>query len=227
MSWKSFGLGAGAGVLGLLVAAGILLMTISSPAGQSPAPALPGATTTGSPGPTTPVDPGETWLDDVDLSSSAVLTADGPLRDIAATGSGVTLSSDGLRAEELEIMATLPYETAAQQMDEGIELYPAGEFAGLRRTVEVLGRQIDIDATGRVSAENGQLVIEPETVSLGSAGWIDSLASATVRSLVTIRHTVTGLPAGMRLDAVAVQPDGFRVELSGTDVEIGQQLLSR
>lgn len=223
MSWKSFGLGVVAGMLGLLVVAGILLMMISSPAGQ----ALPLPSTPPSPGPTTSVEPGETWLDDVDVSSSTVLTADGPLRDIAATGSGVTLSSDGLLADELTIVATLPFETTAQQVGDDIKLYAAGESAGLRRTVEMLGREVDIDATGRVSAENGQLVIEPETVSLGSAGWIDSLASTTIRSLVTVHHTVAGLPAGMRLDSVAVQPDGFRVELSGTSVEIGQQVLSR
>ena len=78
-----------------------------------------------------------------------------------------------------------------------------------------------IDATGRVQADDGQLLIEPETVDLGSFDWINDIASATVRAFVTIRHTVTGLPDGMRLDAVEVQRDGFRVELSGTGVRIG------
>ena len=50
--------------------------------------------------------------------------------------------------------------------------------------------------------------------------WL-AVASAAVRSFVTIRHTVTGIPEGLRLDEVEVRSDGFRVDLSGRNVHIG------
>lgn len=224
MSWKSFVLGVATGVLVVALLAVVLLRTVASPAGESGAPTSPVPTAGSStPAPDRPgsVRTGETWLGAVDLSSNDVLTADGPLLDVDATGARVSLTAEGLRAGELTIRATLPFETAAQQMGEGIELYAAGELAGLRRTVEILGQQVRIDATGRVQADDGQLLIEPQTVDLGSFEWVNDIASATIRAFVTIRHTVTGLPEGMDLDAVDVSPDGFRVELSGTDVRIG------
>jgi hypothetical protein len=222
MSRRPFALGFGAGILSLLLVAALLLLLVSTPAGP-PAESSPTRSATTQP-PTAPatVAPGETWLGDVELSSEDVRTADGPLQDVAASGVGVQLTEEGLQADRLDLLATLPFETAAEQIGDGIELYPAGDLAGMRRTVEILGRQVPIEATGRVQAVDGQLVIEPQTVDLGSAEWVDRLASAAVRAFVTIRHTVTGIPEGMRLDTVEVQPDGFRVELSGTEVSIGQ-----
>jgi hypothetical protein len=222
MSRRSFALGFGAGILSLLLVAALLLLLVSTPAGPSPESSPTRSATTQPPTAPATVAPGETWLGDVELSSEDVRTADGPLQDVAASGVGVQLTEEGLQADRLDLLATLPFETAAEQIGDGIELYPAGDLAGMRRTVEILGRQVPIEATGRVQAVDGQLVIEPQTVDLGSAEWVDRLASAAVRAFVTIRHTVTGIPEGMRLDTVEVQPDGFRVELSGTEVSIGQ-----
>lgn len=221
MNGRSFAAGLGTGLLVAVLAVLALLVVISSPSGGDPGGASPPASPAPAPAPTTPPAPGETRLSDVELSSSDVVTSDGPLRDVRAVGSGVVLDEDGLTADRLDIEATLPFGTAAEQIGDGVELFAAGELTGLRRSIEILGRTVDIEATGRVSAQDGRLVIEPETVDLGSADWIDQIASAAVRSLVTIRHTVTGIPEGMRLEAVQVQPDGFRVDLTGTDVRIG------
>ncbi|MGA8045189.1 MAG: LmeA family phospholipid-binding protein [Dermatophilaceae bacterium] len=219
MNGRSFAAGLGTGLLVAVLAVLALLLWVSSPTGDAPGTATrPSSPTSAAP---TAAAEGETRLADVELTSSDVVTADGPLRDVRAVGAGVILSQDGLSADRLEIVATLPFETAAAQIGDGIELFAAGELTGLRRSVEILGRTIDIEATGRVSAQDGRLVIEPETVDLGSADWIDQIASAAVRSLVTIRHTVTGIPEGMLLETVQVQPDGFRVDLTGNDVRIG------
>ena len=219
MNGRSFAAGLGTGLLVAVLAVIALLLLISSPSGGDPGGAPPPTSPT--PAVTTPPAPGETRLADVELSSSDVVTADGPLRDVRAVGSGVVLDEDGLTADRLDIEATLPFGTAAEQIGDGVELFAAGELTGLPRSIEFLGRSVDSEATDRVSAQDGRLVIEPETVDLGSADWIDQIASAAVRSLITIRHTVTGIPEGMRLEAVQVQPDGFRVDLTGTDVRIG------
>lgn len=222
MSRRSFALGFVSGLLSIVLAAAVLLLVLSRPAEVSAPTASPTQTAPTPPsGAPTTVAPGDTWLNDVELSSGDVRTADGPLRDVTATGTGVRLTPEGLSADRLELVATLPFETAAEQIGDDIELYPAGDLAGLRRTVEILGRQVPVEATGRVAAVDGRLVIEPETVDLGSFDWLDRVASAAVRTFVTIRHTVTGIPEGLRLDTVDVQPDGFLVELSGSDVSIG------
>lgn len=219
MNGRSFAAGVGTGLLLAVLGVLVALVAISTPSTDAPDEAT-GATSAATSAPATAAE-GETRLADVELTSSEVVTSDGPLRDVRAVGSGVTLREDGLSADRLEIVATLPFETAAAQIGDGVELFAAGELTGLRRSIEILGRRIDIEATGRVSAQDGRLVIEPETVDLGSADWIDQIASAAVRSLVTIRHTVTGIPEGMLLETVQVQPEGFRVDLTGTDVRIG------
>lgn len=210
-----------AGVLTTLVALAVAaVVVVATLPVADPAPATPSPSP--APGAPTSVAEGETWLGDVDLSSSSVLTSDGPLTAVRATGAGVRLTADGLRAQRLDIGAVLPFATAARQIGD-VELYAAGNGrAGVRRTASVLGREIAIRATGTVRAVDGQLVIEPESVDLGGPGLVDSALSAAASRFVTIRHTVTGLPAGMRLTGVSVQQNGFRATLAGTDVVLTQ-----
>ena len=73
-----------------------------------------------------------------------------------------------------------------------------------------------------MTADGGQLLIEPETVDLGGPSFLDSAASTLARGLATIRQDVPGVPTGMSLTAVEVTPEGFDAQLSGTDVVIGR-----
>jgi hypothetical protein len=73
-----------------------------------------------------------------------------------------------------------------------------------------------------VSADGGQLLIEPETVDLGGPGFVNAAASTLARSLVTIRQDVAGVPEGMTLTAGEVTAEGVDAQLNGTDVVIGR-----
>ena len=89
-------------------------------------------------------------------------------------------------------------------------VYDAGNGkTGVERAVTILGRDLTLKATGTVSADGGQLLIEPETVDLGGPAFLDSAASALARSLATIRQDVPGVPEGMSLTAVEVTDAGF------------------
>ena len=211
-----------AGVLTTLVALAIAAVAVVATLPVAdPAPVTPAPSPAPSGAPSS-VAKGETWLGDVDLSSSSVLTSDGPLTDVSATGAGVTLTTNGLRAQRLDIGAVLPFATAARQIGD-VELYAAGNGrAGVRRTASILGRDLAIRATGTVRAVDGQLVIEPETVDLGGPGLVDTALSAAARRFVTVRHTVSGLPAGMRLTGVSVEQGGFRATLAGSGVVLTQ-----
>ena len=215
---RTFLLGLLTGLLAAaLVAAGLVAQVLAVPQDEPPPSAPPVAI----PGAPTRLEPGQTWLSDAVLDSAAVLTQDGPLTDVRATGREVSLTTDGLTAGSLTIDAVLPFASAGTQVGDGVVVYAAGSGrAGLRRTVSVLGRDVPVTATGTVRVEDGLLVVEPETVDLGGPDLLDSAASATVRRLVTIRQQVEGLPPGMRLTRVEVVAGGFRVHLEGRRIAL-------
>jgi hypothetical protein len=201
----------------ILLGTGIAALVLSVPQDEPPPSAPPGAI----PGAPSRLEHGQTYLSDVALDSAAVLTADGPLAEVRATGREVSLSDDGLTAGSLTIDAVLPFAAAAAQVGDGVVLYAAGSGrAGLRRTVTLLGRDVPVTATGTVRAEDGLLVIEPESVDLGGPDLLDDAASAAVRRLVTVRQQVEGLPQGMRLTRVEVMAGGFRVHLEGRRISL-------
>jgi hypothetical protein len=217
---RTFLLGLLTGVLAVVVALAAVVLVAGDP-GRPGATPQPGATSHPLPSPPTDLRRGETWLQAVDLDSSAVLTPDGGFRDVHATGQDVRMTSTGLRVGTLRLAATLPFDAAARQVGRGVQLYAAGGGkAGVRRTATLLGREVQVRATGTVRAVGGQLVIEPETVDLGGPDVLDSALSAAVRRLVTIHHTVRGLPEGMRLTHVEVTAGGFRATLEGRDVSL-------
>lgn len=201
----------------LLLAAGVAALVLSVPH-DDPPPSPPPVAIPGAP---TRLGQGQTWLSTVALDSAAVLTADGPLTDVRATGREVSLTERGLTAGSLTIDAVLPFASAGAQVGDGVVLYAAGSgHAGLRRTVTLLGRDVPVTATGTVRAEDGLLVIEPETVDLGGPDLLNTAASAAVRRLVTVRQQVEGLPQGMRLTSVEVVAGGFRVHLEGRRIAL-------
>jgi hypothetical protein len=215
---RTFLLGVVVGLLIVVAGAGALLVAVSHPGGSAAPPAPSG---TASLTPPSDLRKGETWLRTATLDSSAVVTTEGGFQDVHATASDVRMTSHGLRAGALAIDATLPFATAGRQVGSGVQLYAAGGgLAGVRRPTEILGRTVLLQATGAVSAQGGQLVIEPQTVDLGGPRSLNGLLSAAARNLVTIRQTVHGLPAGMRLTRVSVGPAGFRVHLEGSGVAL-------
>jgi hypothetical protein len=222
---KSFLLGVGVtlGVLALGLVVTVLSLG-SGASGSAGAPASPGPISSA----VVPQPPGdladdETWLGAVELRSQDVVSAKGDLVDVVATGSGVRFSDAGLEAQRLDIDATIPFATVAEQVGQDVTVYDAGNGqTGVERQVTILGRDITLKATGTVSADGGQLLIEPETVDLGGPAFLDSAASALARSLATIRQDVAGVPEGMSLTAVQVTPEGFDAQLTGTDVVFGR-----
>ncbi len=222
---KNFLLGVGATLAALVL---VLVGLVFSLGSDAPS----GAGSTASPRPTgsvpvaqRPADltADETWLGAVELRSQDVVSAQGDLVDVVATGSGVRFSQAGLKAQRLDIDATIPFATVAKQVGADVTVYDAGNGkTGVERTVTILGRDLTLKATGTVTADGGQLLIEPETIDLGGPSFLDSAASSVARGLATIRQDVPGVPTGMSLDGVQVTPQGFDARLSGTDVTVGR-----
>jgi len=221
---KNFLLGVGATLAALALVVVVLVFSLgsgaTSAAGSTPTPAPSASAVAQQPADLTE---DETWLGAVELRSQDVVSAKGDLVDVVATGSGVRFSQEGLRAQRLDIDATIPFATVAEQVGQDVTVYDAGNGkTGVERQVTILGRDITLKATGTVTADGGQLLIEPETVDLGGPSFLDSAASTLARSLATIRQDVPGVPTGMSLTAVQVTPQGFDAQLSGTDVVVGR-----
>ena len=207
----------------LAVLALVLVVALFSLSSGSPQPSAAPSPTSSDTTPQAPADLGdeETWLGTVELRSEDVVSAKGALVDVVAFGSGVRFSDAGLLAQSLDIDATIPFTTVATQVGSDVTVYDAGNGkTGVERAVTILGRDLTLKATGTVSADGGQLLIEPETVDLGGPAFLDSAASALARSLATIRQDVPGVPEGMSLTAVEVTPEGFDVQLNGADVVV-------
>lgn len=217
--WRDVALGVLATLLTLGIAIALLVVALPTPGDQSEPAQIPAGVP---PTPVSPADLGddETWFARLDLATDLVETPDGPLHDVDGEGTGVRAGPDGVRAESLEIRATLPFATAAEQIGEGVVLADAGgNRVRVTRTVPVAGRDVTLSGTGSVRVEDGRLVIQPRTVDVGP-DWLSTVVSGAVEDLVTVRHTVQGLPEGTRLRSISVQDKGFAVQLSGRDVRL-------
>jgi hypothetical protein len=118
--------------------------------------------------------------------------------------------------------ATVPFEVVADGLGDGTVVRAADDGqATVVRTVEVLGRNLRVVATGSVDVEAGRVVVEPRSIDIGGPDFLSDTLAVVVRRLVTIEHDIEGLPEGLVLQGVTVQSDGFRADLRGEDVDLG------
>ena len=222
---KDWLIGATGMVLVLGVMAAILWWAVSDPAGggeAGPVPSPPvGADRPPAAQPPADLRDDEVWLADLALDAGTVVTAGSILREVRAVGQDVVTSPDGLVAARLAVDATVPFEVVANKLGNGTVVRSAdGGQAMVVRTVNVLGRELRVIATGTVEVEAGKLIVEPRSIDLGGPDFLSDATAAVVRRLVTIEHDIEGLPEGLVLQGVAVQDDGFRANLRGEDIKL-------
>lgn len=212
----------------------VAFLAVSRPAGRpaaddaaaTPGAASPGGPTTPGPDATEPPDDlvqGDVWLTGISLDARTLATRDGALHDVVVTGQDIRTGGSGLVARVLDIEATVPFELVAGQIGGDVTVGPVPghpDRAAVQRTFEAFGRAVDVEATGTVLVRDGLLVIEPRTIDLGGPRFLSELLGTLAREAVTIEHAIEGLPPGLVLLDVAVQGDGFRATLAGTDVRI-------
>ena len=163
----------------------------------------------------------EVWLADLALDAGTVVTAGSILRDVRAVGQDVVAGPDGLVAAQLAVDATVPFEVVANKLGNGTVVRSAGGGeAMVIRTVNALGRELPVTATGTVEVVAGKLIVEPRSIDFGGPDFLSDAIATVVRGLVTIEHDIEGLPEGLVLQDVAVQDDGFRANLRGEDIKL-------
>lgn len=222
---KDWLIGATGMVLVLGVMAAILWWTVSDPAGggkAGPVPSPPvGADRTPAAQPPADLRDDEVWLADLVLDAGTVVTAGSILREVRAVGQDVVAGPDGLVAAQLAVDATVPFEVVANKLGNGTVVRSAGGGQVMViRTVNALGRDLPVTATGTVEVAAGRLIVEPRSIDLGGPDFLSDAIATVVRGLVTIEHDIEGLPEGLVLQDVAVQDDGFRANLRGEDIKL-------
>lgn len=229
MAWtraKDWLIGAAGMALLLALAVAILWWVVTNPAGEEGAGAAPPPSSSGAERPSDAKPPAdlrddEVWLGDLTLDAGTVVTAGSTLRDVRAVGHDVVTGPDGLVAGELTVDATVPFDAVAAELGDGTVVRAAEDGqAMVIRTVEALGRELRVVATGTVEVEGGSLVLEPSSIDIGGPDFLSSALAAVVRTFVTIDHDIDGLPEGLVLQDVAVREDGFRASLEGEDVKL-------
>jgi len=149
------------------------------------------------------------------------VAAGSTLRDVRAVGQDVVTGPGGLVAARLAVDATVPFDVVAGELGNGTVVRAAdGGQATVVRTVEALGRELSVTATGTVEVQSGRLVVEPRSIDFGGPDFLSDATAAVVRRFVTIEHDIKGLPEGLVLQDVTVQDDGFRANLRGEDVKL-------
>ena len=201
---KNFLLGVGATLAVLALALVVLVLSLGSgatPASLARPPPLPPR-----PRPRWPPRPpdltaDETWLGAVELRS----------QDVVSSGDLGRRRGDRLRpcgsprrgCGRSRSTSTRPSrsKTVAKQVGQDVTVYDAGNGkTGVERTVTILGRDLTLKATGTVTADGGQLLIEPETIDLGGPSFLDSAASSSPAAWPPSARTWRGCRPGMSLD---------------------------
>jgi len=159
------------------------------------------------------VDAGEAAGTPVQVSrlSATLRGARVPLRD-ALSGTVTSVPVDGVDSRAL-----LPFSVLERSTDVGdLTVAPEGERLRLRGSVEVLGRDVTGSALSRLAVEDGTLVVTADSVDVGN-DVASRLVSRALEGRFDVRVPLRGLPYGLQVQAVAVQPDGLAVTARATD----------
>lgn len=161
----------------------------------------------------------------VDGSRLTIRELDADLRDVTITGGFSGAVAESATGEGLidypELTRVYGELLGTQDNGVSVDFSPADDGRLLLSVqASLLGRSVHV---GDVEAD---LVVEHDTVRLHvDEEDIPDTGSERVRQMVTERlnqeHPVSGLPVGLTLDSATPTADGVRIDVVGSDVEIG------
>jgi hypothetical protein len=118
--------------------------------------------------------------------------------------------------ERIDGTATLSYALLSSQLAGDTTLAPEGDGLRITRTVEVLGQSLPLTATGTVTLEGPDIVVDVEQASGAGVDVPDWLLTRAA-DLLDLRYPVPALPFGLQLTGVAPAEDGVDLALEATD----------
>ena len=144
----------------------------------------------------------------------------GTRADVVLRGAEVPLSElfgvvERVPVERLEGTATVSYELLAAQLGGDTRLRREGDGLRLTRTVELLGQQVPLTASGTVTLQGTDLVVDVEEAA-GAGVELPGFVVDQASDALDLRYTVPPLPYGLQLSAVRPAEDGVVIDLGAT-----------
>jgi LmeA-like phospholipid-binding len=152
-----------------------------------------------------------------ELGQPAGTRADVALRGVHVPLSDVLSGSvQQIPVDRVDGTATLSYGLLAEQV--GGDTTLARDGAGIRvtRTVEVLGFDFPVTATGTLTLDGQDVVIDVQDAEAGAVDVPDSVVRRAA-DLLDLRYPVPELPFGLELTSVRPGADGVQVRVAATD----------
>ena len=118
--------------------------------------------------------------------------------------------------DRIEGTATLSYALLSDQLGGDSTIGPDGDGLRVTKTVELLGYTLPLTASGTVSLDGDELVVDVERAS-GAGVEIPDFLVDQASDLLDLRYPVPALPFGLALTSVTPAEDGVVVEVEATD----------
>ena len=158
----------------------------------------------------------------VHLTAEQLAQPAGTRADVALRGVHLPLpdalsgSVQEIPVDRVDGTATLSYALLAERIGGGTALAQEGEGIRVTRTVEVLGLELTVTATGTVGLDGQDLVIDVGDASAGAVDVPDAVLERAA-DLLDLRHPVPALPFGLQLTSVTPGADGVVVRVAAAD----------
>jgi hypothetical protein len=146
----------------------------------------------------------------------------GTRADVALRGVQVPLSSvlsgsvTEVPVERVDGTATLSYPLLAAQLGGDTTLRRDGDGLRITSTVEVAGQTIPLTATGTVTLDGNDLVVDVAEAT-GAGVEVPGLLVDRAADLLDLRYSVPALPFGLELTSVTPADDGVTVTVEAED----------
>lgn len=156
------------------------------------------------------------------LTAAELGQPEGTRADVVLRGVEVPLSDvlsgsvQQVPVERVDGTATLSYALLSAQLGADTELAREGDGLRITRTVEVLGQEVRLTATGQVTLDGDDLVVDVEEAA-GAGVEVPDFLLERAADLLDLRYSVPALPFGLRLVDVRPADDGVVIRVEATD----------
>ncbi|WNV75069.1 DUF2993 domain-containing protein [Geodermatophilus sp. DSM 44513] len=156
-----------------------------------------------------------------DLGQPAGTRADVSLRGVRVPLSDVVSGSvQQVPVERVDGTATLAYQLLADQLGPDATVAQEGDGLRVDTTVEFAGQRVPLTATGTVSVDGDELVVDVEDASTAGVDAPDAFVDQ-VSDALDLRYGIPALPFGLQVTGVRAAGDGVLVTVEATDTVLG------
>jgi hypothetical protein len=158
----------------------------------------------------------------ISLTADELGQPEGTDADIRLIGVRIPLSAvlsgevQEVPVDRIEGSATLSYALLSDQLGGDSVLSRDGDGLRVTKTVELLGYTLPLTASGSVSLDGDDLVVDVEEAT-GAGVEVPGFLVEEASDLLDLRYRVPPLPFGLQLTSVTPAADGVVVEVEATD----------